>query len=73
MSSSDELIKNWTALCQPTEAPPDPDFLAVYPYVTTVSGNKFRFRGGDPAALTNRLEKLFKKLIPGKPVKAVRV
>lgn len=70
---SDELLKNWTALCQPSEAPPDPDFLAVYPHVTTVSGNTFRLRGGDPAALTARMEKLFKKLIPGKPVKAVRV
>lgn len=70
---SDELLKNWTALCQPSEAPPDPDFLAIYPHVTTVSGNTFRLRGGDPAALTARMEKLFKKLIPGKPVKAVRV
>jgi ammonia channel protein AmtB len=70
---TDELLKNWTALCQPSEAPPDPDFLAVYPHVTTVSGNTFRLRGGDPAALTARMEKLFKKLIPGKPVKAVRV
>jgi ammonium transporter len=69
----DELLKNWTALCQPTEAPPDPDFLAVYPHVTTVSGNRFRFRGGDPAAVAARMEKLFRKLIPGKPVKAVRV
>jgi ammonium transporter, Amt family len=71
--NSDELLKNWTALCQPSETPPDPDFLAVYPHVTTVSGNTFRLRGGDPAALTNRMESLFKKLIPGKPVKAVRV
>jgi ammonia channel protein AmtB len=71
--NSDELLKNWTALCQPSETPPDPDFLAVYPHVTTVSGNKFRLRGGDPAALTNRMEKLFKKLIPGKAVKVVRV
>jgi ammonium transporter len=71
--NSDELLKNWTALCQPSETPPDPDFLAVYPHVTTVSGNTFRLRGGDPAALTGRMEKLFKKLIPGKPVKAVRV
>jgi len=70
---SDELLKNWTALCQPSETPADPDFLAVYPHVTTVSGNTFRLRGGDPAVLTNRMEKLFKKLIPGKPVKAVRV
>jgi ammonia channel protein AmtB len=71
--NTDELLKNWTALCQPSESPPDPDFLAVYPHVTTVSGNTFRLRGGDPAALTNRMESLFKKLIPGKPVKAVRV
>ncbi len=72
-AGGDELLKNWTTLCQPSEAPPDPDFLEVYKHVTTVSGNRFRLRGGDPAAVAARMEKLFKKLIPGKPIKVVRV
>ena len=41
------LIQAWSKLCQPSEGPVDPDFKAVYPFVTTVQGNRFRFRGGD--------------------------
>ena len=53
--------------------PTDPDFLAVYPQVTTVTGSKFRLRGGDPTATANRLESLFKKRLPGRPVRVVRI
>ena len=49
----------------------DPDFKAVYPYVTTVQGNRFRLRGGDPKGLSTHIQKLFTKKL-GKPVK-VRV
>ena len=52
------LAKAWTAMCQPGETPPSPSFKAVYPYFTTMTGNKFRFRGGDPVALRNELQKL---------------
>jgi ammonium transporter len=62
-----ELVKVWTGLCQPSEAPADADFLAVYPYVTTVQGNRFRVRSGDPTAVAGRLAALFKKQT-GKPV-----
>jgi ammonium transporter, Amt family len=55
------LIKAWSELCQPTEGPIDPDFKAVYPFVTTVSGNKFRFRGGDAQRLSFHILKLFSK------------
>jgi ammonia channel protein AmtB len=68
-----DLLKVWTALCQPSEKPSDPDFLAVYPYVTTVSGSKFRLRGGDAPMVAGRLESLFKKHLPGKPVKVARI
>jgi ammonium transporter, Amt family len=53
-----ELMKVWTDLCQPSENPPDKDFLAVYPYVTTVRGTTFRCRGGDPATVAKNLESL---------------
>jgi ammonia channel protein AmtB len=56
-----ELMKAWSELCLPSEQPIDPDFKAVYPYVTTVQGNRFRLRGGDPAALSAHIQKLFQK------------
>ena len=71
-AKSDDLMHAWTALCQPTEGPVNPDFKVVYPHVTTVSGNTFRFRGGDANLVAGRLESLFKKLLPGKPVKVTR-
>jgi ammonium transporter len=65
------LMTAWSQLCQPKDGPLDPDFKAVYPYVTTVQGNRFRLRGGDPKALAANIQKLFTKKL-GKPVK-VRV
>jgi ammonia channel protein AmtB len=67
-----ELMKAWSALCQPTEGEPDPDFLAVYPHVTTIQGSRFRCRGGDPAEVARRLAALFHKQL-GKDVTATKV
>src|SRR5947207_14126511 len=67
-----ELMKAWSALCQPTDGPPDPDFLAAYPHVTTIQGNRFRCRGGDPAEVAKRLAALFKKQLD-KDVPAAKV
>jgi Skp family chaperone for outer membrane proteins len=64
-----ELMKVWTGLCQPSETPPDKDFLAVYPHVTTVRGTTFRCRGGDPATIAKKLESLFTRHV-GKGVSA---
>jgi ammonium transporter, Amt family len=66
-----ELLQAWSKLCQPSEEPADPDFKTVYPYVTTVQGNRFRLRGGDPKVLSTSIQKLFQKKL-GKPLK-VRV
>src|SRR5262249_37182386 len=63
-----ELIKAWSELCVPSEEPIDEDFKAVYPYVTTVQGNRFRLRGGVPTTLSSHIQKLFSKKL-GKPVK----
>lgn len=66
------LLTAWSQLCLPAgDNPVDPDFRAVYPYVTTVQGNRFRLRGGDPKALSTHIQNLFQKKL-GKPVK-VRV
>jgi hypothetical protein len=49
----------WSKLCQPAEQPPDPDFLKIYPYMTTVQDNRFRFRGGDSKEMSTSLSRLF--------------
>ena len=54
-------MRAWSDLCQAGSAPPDPAFRAVYPHVTTVQGNRFRFRGGDPAVIRDSLQQLFEK------------
>jgi ammonium transporter len=55
-----DMIHEWSQLCQPTNGETNPAFKAVYPYVTTVQGNKFRFRGGDPQVMKSHLETLFR-------------
>ena len=58
-ANNGELIHTWSELCQAGPTPPSPEFRAVYPYLTTVQGNRFRFRGGDPQVLRGNLERLF--------------
>ncbi len=53
-----ELMKAWTSLCQAGGSPP-PEFRAVYPHMTTVQGNRFRFRGGDRSQMRTHLQRLF--------------
>ena len=67
-----ELMTAWSALCVPADGPTDPDFAAVYPYVTTISGTTFRFRGGSPESTAAHLGKVFAKKLPGKPVQVTR-
>jgi hypothetical protein len=54
-----EVQATWAELCKPTDKPPRPEFVAVYKYLTTVSGNKFKFRGGNPVELKRNLAALF--------------
>jgi len=54
-----ELIDAWSKLCQAGPTAPPAQFKAVYPYITTVQGNRFRFRGGDPKVLSESLRSLF--------------
>ena len=62
------LQKVWSELCQPSDAPPERDFLAIYPQFTTLKGNRFRFRGGEPTELRSCLERLLKSRMPGKMI-----
>jgi ammonium transporter, Amt family len=57
--SSGELRYAWSDLCQPGPKPPSAEFRAIYPYMTTFHGNRFRFRGGDPRDMRQNLQRLF--------------
>ena len=65
-SSKGELMTVWSKLCQAGETPPSAEFRAVYPHVTTVQGNRFRFRGGDSALVAQNLARLFEQQLPGR-------
>jgi ammonium transporter len=56
-----DLMHVWSDLCQPRQDQPAPEFQAVYPFMTTVQGNRFRFRGGDPGAIRDSLQRLFQR------------
>lgn len=55
-----DLMHAWSDLCQPNHRPPSDDFKAVYPLVTTVQGNRFRFRGGNPDEAKGHMERLLR-------------
>jgi ammonium transporter len=64
-----DLIHVWSNLCQPHDSP-SPEFKAIYPFVTTVQGNRFRFRGGDPQAIRDNLQRLLQDRFKGQAVRA---
>ncbi len=68
--SNGELMNVWSDLCKTDAAPPSPEFRAVYPYLTTVQGNRFRFRGGDPENVSRNLTDLFAKRLPNRRIEA---
>ena len=55
------LHKAWSDLCQATATPPSGEFKLIYPNVSTVSGNKFRFSGGDPSAARDAMTRLLQR------------
>ena len=64
------MRKIWSDHCQIGNRQPTAEFKAVYPYMTTVRDNRFRFRGGDPETVRGSLERLFKEGAWGSPVTA---
>ena len=56
----------WNELCQPSDRPSDPDFVAVYPLMTLIKGNRFRFRGGQPEDVRIPMERLVSKRLPAR-------
>jgi ammonium transporter len=59
-ANNGDLIHAWSELCKPSDAPA-PEFKAIYPFVTTVQGNRFKFRGGDQETMRTNLQRLFEK------------
>ncbi|MFM7149631.1 MAG: ammonium transporter [Gemmataceae bacterium] len=57
-ASPNEIMSTWSGLYK-TDTLPTPDLQILYPYLTTVQGNRFRFRGGDRSQLANALERMF--------------
>lgn len=64
-----EIMRVWSDLCQTGKTPPHEDFRKIYPFLTTISGNKFNFLGGDPSTIKDALSKLFQEKLNA-PVKA---
>jgi ammonium transporter len=67
--SAEELRRAWVKLCEPKDTPPSPEFKAVYRHMTTFSGHKFRFRGGNRLTLRENLHKLLESALEGTPIK----
>lgn len=68
--SDHDLIQAWSGLCQVGAAPPAPEFRAVYPFLTTVQGNRFRFRGGDANHIRDNISKLFQNTLGNNAIDA---
>jgi hypothetical protein len=60
-----DLLHAWSDMCQPGKADPAM-FKEVYNNVTTVTGNRFNFRGGDPESMKQKLQVLLQGKVPGK-------
>ncbi|MGH7170868.1 MAG: ammonium transporter [Gemmataceae bacterium] len=65
-----DLMHTWSELCQNGPQPVPAELRAVYPFVTTVRGNRFHFRGGDPAAMSATLTRLFEGQLHGRKIQA---
>src|SRR5262249_52706175 len=67
-SSNGELMHVWSELCKAGESPPTAEFRAVYPHVTTVQGNRFRFSDGEPDNVARNLTRLFEQHLPNRKI-----
>jgi len=64
------LRRAWSDLCQPpADKRVPPEFLDIYPHMTTLQGNRFRFRGGDSEQLRQSMQRLLQERLKGTRVK----
>ncbi|MBC8108410.1 MAG: ammonium transporter [Anaerolineae bacterium] len=54
-----DLAQAWSTVCDPA-GQPTPEFKRVYPFMTTVSGNRFHFRGGEPEVIRQNIDRLLR-------------
>jgi Amt family ammonium transporter len=67
---ADVLAQTWSDLCRATGGgPPPAEFRAVYPYMTTLQGNRFAFRGGNPLTIRASLERLLQDQLKGRALR----
>jgi Amt family ammonium transporter len=64
--SNGDLMHAWSEMCQPTKNGDGELFRDVYANMTTVQGNHFHFRGGDPEVMKGSLQKLLQDKVKGK-------
>ncbi len=57
---ADTMTERWRSLCQNGTTPHPPEFKGIYSLVSTIRGDRFHFRGGDPQQVRKGLEQLFK-------------
>ena len=70
-ANSHDLIAAWSSLCQVgCSRRTSPEFRAVYPFLTTVQGNRFRFRGGDPNSIRDNIGRLFQNTLHNDAIRA---
>jgi hypothetical protein len=63
-----ELMTVWSKLCGGNGQSPPQEFKDVYPYMTTVQGNRFNFRGGDSILMREAMTKLFADNLEGSAI-----
>ena len=54
-----DLAAAWSSVCDPA-GKPTPEFKHVYPFITTVAGNRFHFRGGEPEEIRQNIDRLLR-------------
>lgn len=65
-----ELMRVWSGYCGATNGAGSPaEFRSLYPNVTTVQGNRFHFRGGDPLLMREAMQRMFQNGLEGVPIK----
>lgn len=65
----DKILRAWSDMCQARDEKPREEFKAIYPHLTTVQGNRFRFRSGNPQAVRENLLKLFRPVMGNSSVR----
>lgn len=61
-----DLLHAWSEMCQPGKVAEKHAFSEVYSNMTTVQGNRFQFRGGDPEVMKTNLQNLLQPKLKGK-------